>query len=356
MAESDFERTETPTPRRRQEAREQGNVARSPDLTAAISLTVAFLMLYFFGRKLLWGLKRLVEGLLATELTANPTRSDDIGAKASFALRVGLDAVAPLVLCVVAVGLVITIAQVGFMFTIKPLTPDFKKLSPLRGARNLVNRRAAVRLLMSLAKVVVIGLIAASCIMLDMKRIVALSDLESVPMLGAASELVFSLAMKIAAALLILAILDYAFQYWQREQELRMTKQDVREEMKRMEGDPLTKQRRTRVARQLSLQRISQAVPKADVVVTNPTHFAVALRYDGEKMGAPKVVAKGADFMAMRIRQITIAHGVPIVERKELARALYHHVEVGQEVPPQFYNAVAEILAYVYRLSGRRSA
>jgi flagellar biosynthetic protein FlhB len=146
------------------------------------------------------------------------------------------------------------------------------------------------------------------------------------------------------------------FQSWKREQDLRMSKHEVKEEMKRMEGDPLVKQRRTRVARQLALQRIGQAVPKADVVVTNPTHFAVALKYDNQSMRAPKVVAKGADFMAMRIRQLAVANGVPLVERKELARALYRTVEIGQEIPPEFFNAVAEILAYVYRLSGKRSA
>ena len=156
--------------------------------------------------------------------------------------------------------------------------------------------------------------------------------------------------------LLVLGLLDYAFQRWQHEKDLRMSKQEVKEDMKRMEGDPLVKQRRTRIARQLALQRIGQAVPKADVVVTNPTHFSVALKYDSKTMTAPKVVAKGADFLAMRIRQIALANGVPLVERKEIAQALYKSVEVGQEVPPQLYNAVAEVLAYVYRLGGRKTA
>ena len=132
--------------------------------------------------------------------------------------------------------------------------------------------------------------------------------------------------------------------------------EEVKEEMKRMEGDPMIRQRRMRVARQLAMQRIGQTVPQADVIVTNPTHFSIALKYDKSSMGAPKVVAKGADFLAMRIRQIAMANGVPLVERKEIAQGLYRSVEVGQEVPPEFYSAVAEILAYVYRLSGRKSA
>ncbi len=149
---------------------------------------------------------------------------------------------------------------------------------------------------------------------------------------------------------------DYIYQRWQRSRDLRMSKQEIKEEMRRMEGDPQMKARRARVARQLALQRINQSVPRADVVVTNPTHYAVAMQYDSKTMKSPKVVAKGADFLAMRIRQIAMANGIPLVERKAVAQALYKGVEVGQEVPPEFYNAVAEILAYVYRLSGRKTA
>jgi flagellar biosynthetic protein FlhB len=183
-----------------------------------------------------------------------------------------------------------------------------------------------------------------------------IGELEVVQAFGAACELVYALAIKLAALLIVLAIIDYAFQRWKHEQDLKMSKQEVKEEMKRMEGDPLVKQRRARVARQLAMQRVAAAVPKADVVVTNPTHFAVALQYDTKSMRAPKVVAKGADFMAMRIRQIAAVHGIPIIERKPLARALYAGVEIGQEIPPEHYAAVAEILAYVYRLAGRKSA
>ena len=189
-----------------------------------------------------------------------------------------------------------------------------------------------------------------------MPRIISLAGLETKPMFSAAAGLVFSLGVKLALLLLFLAIADFAFHRWQRERDLRMTRQDVKEELKRMEGDPLIRQRRTRVARQLALQRIGHTVPGADVVVTNPTHYAVALKYDSASMHAPKVVAKGADFLAMRIRQLAALHGVPLVERKELAQAIYNTVEVGREVPPQFYNAVAEILAYVYRLGARQTA
>jgi flagellar biosynthetic protein FlhB len=210
-----------------------------------------------------------------------------------------------------------------------------------------------MRFVMSIGKLLIIGAMAAVVVLRDIPSILHLADLDANQILPAAGHLVFLLALKLAVLLLLLALLDYAFQRWQHERDMRMTKEEVKEEMKRMEGDPLVKQRRSRVARQLAMQRLSSAVPHADVVVTNPTHFAVALRYDGQTMQAPKVVAKGADYLAARIRQLAVINGVPMVERKELARALYRDVEVGQQIPPQFYSAVAEILAYVYRLSGR---
>jgi flagellar biosynthetic protein FlhB len=209
---------------------------------------------------------------------------------------------------------------------------------------------------MSLAKTIAIIALAVTVIHGDLPAILMMAELPAMSTFHIASQMVYSLALKMAAALVVLAIIDYMYQRWQHDRDMRMSKEEVKEEMRRMEGDPLVKQRRARVARQLAMQRLGTDVPKADVVVTNPTHFAIALRYDPQTMRAPKVVAKGADFMAMRIRQIAIANGVPLVERKELARGLYKAVDVGQEVPAEFYNTVAEILAYVYRLSGRRSA
>ena len=356
MAENDFERTEAPTPRRREEARQEGNVARSSDLTAASILLASVLLLYLGGRRLMEGMSLLLTRLLMTDPATNPTRPDDIGADVALAGKMLVESMWPLVLGIVVVALAATLGQVGFLFTTKPLQPNFARMSPLRGIKNLVDIRAGVRLVMSLAKIMVIAAVAAVVIAGDIPQIITLAELETKPIFTAAAGLVFTLGVKLGLLLLLLAAFDYAFQKWQRERDLRMTKQDVKEELKRMEGDPLVKQRRTRVARQLALQRIGHAVPKADVVVTNPTHYAVALNYDSKTMKAPKVTAKGADYLAMRIRQLAAAHGVPMVERRELAQAMYKTVEVGQEVPPQYYGAVAEILAYVYRLGGRRSA
>ncbi|MEM6855142.1 MAG: EscU/YscU/HrcU family type III secretion system export apparatus switch protein, partial [Planctomycetota bacterium] len=216
--------------------------------------------------------------------------------------------------------------------------------------------RSGVRLVMSIGKFVLIGAIAGYVIYRDMEKILHLAELSVVQAFIASAQMVFHLAMILAALLIVLALLDYWYQKWQHNKDLMMTKDQVKKEMKDMDGDPLVKQRRARVARQLAMQRMAQAVPNADVIVTNPTHFAVALKYDKDDMQAPKVIAKGSDFMAMRIRQIAAVHGIPLVERKPLARALYAGVEVGQEIPQEHYAAVAEILAYVYRLGGQKVA
>jgi flagellar biosynthetic protein FlhB len=255
-----------------------------------------------------------------------------------------------------AMALVAGFLQVGVLVTFKPLIPKFSKLSPISGFKNLFSMRGLMRLGMSVTKVGIVSAVATVCIKWDMPKVLALIHLDAAALLAAAAGLVWSLAIKIAAVLLILGLLDLAYQKWQNHQEMKMSKQEVKDEFKRMEGDPMIKQRRAQVARQIAMQRLGHDVPKADVIVTNPTHFAVALQYDGSKMAAPKVVAKGADYLALRIRQIAVMHNIPIVERPPLARGLWRAVEVGQEIPASFYAAVAEILAYVYRLGGGRKS
>lgn len=354
MADESGDKTEAPTPRRRQEAREEGNLARSQDLTGGVMLLGAVLLLAAFGERMLQTLLVLVNSMLAGS-GADITRIDDLPRLWAIAGRMGLELAAPVCLGLAVLGVLSGLLQVGFMMSGKPLMPKFSKISPLRGFSQLFSARGGVRFGMSLVKVAAVSTFAVICIQQDLPMLLALIRLDMEPLLAAASGLVWSLALKIAVLLLVLGILDYAYQRWQHEQDLKMSKQEIKEEFKRMEGDPLVKQRRAKIARQMAMQRMAYDVPKADVIVTNPTHFAVALKYDDD-MAAPKVIAKGADYMAMRIRQIAAAHGIPVVERPPLARALYKTVEVGQQIPSQFYAAVAEILAYVYRLSGRKSA
>lgn len=356
MAEDQSEKTEAPTARRQLEARLEGNIPRSPDLAAAATLLAGIMLLQSFGLGIFRGLWNTLEAMLSPGFSSNPTRADDIGPLLYYSMRAIATAAGPMVLGVAAVAFLVSISQVGLVFTTKPLELNFAKLSPFRGLKGLFDTRAGVRTVMSLGKLVLVGTVALSLVGAEMPKIVRLAELAPMALFFAACDMIYTLALRLALFLLFMALVDYGYQRWQHDRDLRMTKQEVKEEMRSMEGDPLIKQRRMRVARQLAMQRIGQAVPKADVIVTNPTHYAVALQYDSKTMTSPKVVAKGADFLAMRIRQLATANGVPLVERKSLAQALYKTVEVGQEVPPQYYGAVAEILAYVYRLSGRKSA
>ena len=347
------EKTEAPTARRLRQAREEGNVARSTDLTAALMLLASIILLYILSTRLFEAMAAVLHRLLSSIDASNPTRSDDLGAIANYLMGLMGWTVLPLLVAIAGVGIMVAASQTGLMLTGKPLVPKFSKINPISGFKRLVDARAAIRLVMSLGKVAIISTVATIMIMAEMQAIAALPMMTLGAATTAAANLTFVLAIKLAALLVILALLDFAFQKYQHTKDMRMTKQEVRQEMKDMDGDPLMKQRRARVARQLAMQRMAQQVPKADVVITNPTHLSIALRYDSDAMRAPKVIAKGADFMAMRIRQIATANGIPLVERKPLARALYSSVEVGEEVPEEHYAAVAEILAYVYRLSGK---
>lgn len=354
MAEtSGQEKTEAPTARRIREAREEGNIARSTDLTAALMLLASIVLLYMLSSRLFEAMAAVLHRLLSSVDAANPTRTDDLGSIANYLMGLMGWTVLPLLIAVAGVGMLVTAGQTGLMLTGKPMMPKFSRINPLSGVKRLADARAAIRLVMSLGKVIIISAVAITIIMLDIDTIAALPMMTLGAATAASAHLTFMLAIKLAALLVILALLDFAFQKYQHTKDMRMTKQEVKQEMKDMDGDPLMKQRRARVARQLAMQRMAQQVPQADVILTNPTHLSIALRYDSDSMRAPKVIAKGADFMAMRIRQIATANGIPLVERKPLARALYSSVEVGDEVPEEHYAAVAEILAYVYRLSGK---
>ncbi|MEM9020087.1 MAG: flagellar biosynthesis protein FlhB [Planctomycetota bacterium] len=354
MAEtSGQEKTEAATPRRRREARQEGNLAKSTDLTAALMLLAGIVLLYLLGTRLMVAMTGTLQAMLLSTHAPNPTRADDLGAIFGYTGHVLAASLLPLLLVLATVGVFASVGQVGLLLTGKPIIPRFSKVNPISGVKRLFDARAAMRLVMSMGKLVVIAGVATVFIILDMDRIAMLPAMAVKPAFALTASMVFWLGIKLSAVLLILALLDFAFQKMQHEKDLRMTKQEVREEMKQMDGDPMMKQRRARVARQLAMQRMAQAVPKADVIITNPTHISIALQYDADTMRAPRVIAKGADLMAMRIRQIAAAHGIPLVERKPLARALYSSAEIGDEVPEEYYAAVAEILAYVYRLSGR---
>lgn len=351
MADDLGERTELPSQRRIEEARQRGQVARSADLTAAIDLVGALVLLVVFGG----GLMRAFSGVLRSVLTSGvelPAFSELVR---EAVVQPAL-AAAPVLLIMLVLGVVANVAQFGLVWTLQPLIPRADRLSPVRGLGNIFGRRNVVRTAVNAAKLGVVGWIGYLCLSGSVEQIAALPLLPATMGMLMTGQLVLKLAAWLLVVLVVVGLVDFLYQRWQHTQDLKMTRQEVQDERRSMEGDPLVKGRRLRMARQIALQRVNQAVPKADVVVTNPTHFSIALEYDADVMRSPRVVAKGADYMAMRIRQVAIAHGVPIVERAPLARALYTSVEVGQEVSPEFYQAVAEVLAYVYRLEQEAAA
>lgn len=353
MAENDGDKTEAPTPRRRQEAREQGNIARSPDVTSAALLLAVLMLLSTTGPRLADALKVLVAQMFSAASLHDFNAQDLFHSVTHAGAQVGW-AMAPLLIGVFVVAIVANVIQVGFYFSPERLAPNLAALSPFKGWSKIFGGGLRPgQFLLNILKIIVLGLVAYSAIKDRLPLILNAQGLrfENCFLLGAATF--YAIVLRMGITLLIIAIIEYGYQRYRIEQELKMTKQEVREEMRRMEGDPKIKQRRRQLALQAHQRRLKKEVPKADVVVTNPTEFAVALQYDQATMHAPRVVAKGQGYIAQRIREIAIEHGIPILERKPLARALYKMVQVGQEIPEQFYSAVAEILAYVYELSGK---
>lgn len=344
------EKTEQPTPRRRQEAREEGQVAHSTDLTAAISLLAGLVALNMLGP----GMYRDMIGLVREMVDVSDIGGGALHVWASRTLWRGASILFPFLALLLVITALGALAQTGFVFTWKRVQPKLENISPTKGVKRLFSLDSVTRTLMGVFKMALIGLVAyvtlAGQLPLVLNAPPGASPGGILNLLGA---VVFTLGLRMALVLLLLGVIDYVYQRYRLEKKLRMTKQEVKDELKRMEGDPLLKQRRRQVQARIAMQRVQTDVPKADVVVTNPTHYAVALRYDESTMAAPHVLAKGRDHLALRIRLVAQSNGVPIVERPPLARSLYATVEVGQQVSPEHYRAVAEVLAYVYQLSGR---
>jgi flagellar biosynthetic protein FlhB len=349
MADDTGEKTEPPTPRRRQEARKKGQIPRSQDLSATVVLLAGLVVLELLGPKIWLTLLQVMRSALGGEFVLSG------GSLASFACGVAVamaKVIWPFLLGLVLAALLVMYAQIGGVLTAEKIKPSLDKINPLSGIKRLFSTRKLVETVMNVGKLLVVSAVAYLTIVQYAGPIINAMTMDHMLLYAMLGDLVFRLGIRLAVVMLVLALIDYAYQRWQQEKELKMSKQEVKEELRRMDGDPVIKRRRRQVQLDLALQRIRSAVPKADVIVSNPTHLAIALQYDPERMHAPKVVAKGADYVALRIRQIAAAAGVPIVERKELVRAMYDVVTVGREIPERFYQAIAEILAYVYELTG----
>ncbi len=351
MAEDSFqEKTEPASDKKREEARRKGKVPRSVELNSAFVLLFGMLILSFGGSALMGGLGNVMRSVLRQSGTTTLTLTNLHGMAAQGALTVGA-ILAPVVLGIMIVGVAVAYVQVGFVYSPEVLRPTLEKVNPLNGIRKiLVSRRSMMELAKSLLKVFLVGLVAWWSIQDVIAESPALVQSDIPGLLGFIGQSAFSVGLRTGLVFMVLAVLDFFYQRFEHEREMRMSKEEVKEETKATEGDPMVKSRVRSIQRRIAYRRMMAAVPKADVVVTNPTHLAVALKYDPEEMRAPTVVAKGADLVALKIKEIALAHDVPMVEDRPLAQALYRSVDIGGEIPEKLFQAVAQLLAYIYRL------
>ncbi len=355
MAEESFqEKTEKATPKKRTKAREEGQVAKSREISSVCVIFVGMMSLLLFGAFIytntLTVMKHSFLAIGTPGLDMDMARCVEI---ANQVIGQFFVIVSPVMAAVFVAALLSNFMQVGFAISVKAIKPKFSKFNPIAGVKRLFGPNSLNEFVKSLWKLAIIGVIAYWTIKNEFKHLVPLADTSVASILIYILKIFFKMFMRAIIAMIFMAAADYAFQKWQFEKKLKMTKQEVKEEHKQTEGDPTVKSRIRSVQYQMARRRMMQEVPKADVIVTNPTHLALALQYESTGMNAPKVLAKGAGAVAQRIKEIAEDHDIPIVENKDLAQSLYKLVDIGDEVPAQFYQAVAEVLAYVYKLKGR---
>lgn len=341
-------KTEKPTSRRLQKAREKGQIARSKEVPAAAILLGMLILLSYFGEDLLGVLESQMRDFLRLRVPAEVNISYLRGILSSIALLMAT-AVVPLMLAAAIIGLAANAAQGGLAVSWEPLGFHFEKLSPRNGLSRVFAKTGLVELGKSLCLLVVVAVISYQVVSQYLLLYPRLVLMDVRQFLHWTALISYQVLIRVAIAMAILSVFDYAFQKHRFMDQLKMTKQEVKEDFKETEGDPLTRGRIRKIQREMARKRMMAAVPDADVVVTNPTHYAVALSYEMEEMEAPKVVAKGVGFLALRIKELAQKHDVPLVENKPLAQTLYKTVEVGQYIPASLYKAVAEILAYVFK-------
>lgn len=344
------EKTEEPTAKRQSDARNKGQVARSQELGTAFVLLGGFFALYQLGAGIYVNITGYMSYILAHPTTEVTTES---------VMRIFIDIVTlfgktalPLMFVIMITGLCVNFMQVGINFTTEPLSLKFENLNPINGFGRIFSKRALVELIKSFLKIGIIGFFIYTYLKEEIPQASKYLYMDLTASIPIISGIIINLVFKVLLVVFVMAVLDYGYQRWQHKQGLMMSKQEVKEEFKQMEGDPQIKGKIKQKQRQMAMSRMMKEVPQADVVITNPTHFAVALKYQ-QGMEAPLVIAKGQDLVARKIKEIAREAGVTIVENKPLARSLFAMVDVGGSVPPELYKAVAEVLAYVYRLKNR---
>jgi len=354
MAEQEGqEKTEVPTEKKRRESREEGQVAFSKELSSAALLAGIVLTLVATSPIILDAMRQLMSQIFRDLAQSEELSIDSIFALSGEILSIILPAFAPFAAVIIFAGIFASVLQVGVHITFKAISPKFNKISPLTGLKRLFSSQSLADFLKSMAKLIIVGFVGYLTYIDKITELNGLSVSTPESILIYNFTVVAEVAGKIVLALVAIAIFDYFYQRWHHEQQLMMTKQEVKDETKQTEGDPQLKARIRQIQREMSNARMMQEVPKADAVIVNPTHFSVAILYDRDVMTAPEVIAKGADHLALRMRTVARENNVPILERPELARDLYANVEIGDDIPERFYKAIAEILAFVYRLRKR---
>ncbi|WP_139488972.1 flagellar biosynthesis protein FlhB [Brevibacillus dissolubilis] len=346
------EKTEKATPHKRQESRKKGQVARSADIAPAFVVTLIFLLLLIGGSWMFESMLAIMRESLSTYTLweVNPENLGRLTLQLSVA---ALKIVGPILGVSFLIALFANYMQVGVLFSTEPLMMKLEKINPIEGFKRIFSMRSIAELFKSILKISTCCIVAYQVLWSAKDQIPSLALMSVAEILSFAGWLIVKVGIAIGVVLIVLGILDYLYQRYEYEKNLRMSKQDIKDEYKKMEGDPLIKSKIKERQRAMAMRRMMQEIPKADVVITNPTHYAVAIRYVAGEMAAPMVIAKGQDFIALKIREIAKQHHIVTMENKPLARALYSQVEIGQSVPEEMFKAVAEVLAYVYKLRGK---
>lgn len=350
--ENDSEKTEEPTAQRREDFRNQGQVAQSKELATVLMLFGASLLIWMLGRYFFAQLADLFVKSYG-DFIVTAARNGDYKTALLFSGQKMMNVVLPVFGLVFIIGISASLFQIGFLSTSETISPNFEKINPVNGLKKLLSLTAVVEGLKAIIKVSIIGFVVYTIIKSEILKSPFMMNYTIEQLSTYFGDVSFRLIFGVAIAMTFLALFDYGFQRWELEKKMRMTKQEVKEEVKTREGDPHIKARIRRIQRELANKRMMTEIPKADVIITNPTHLAVALKYSAN-LPAPQVIAKGAGAVALRIRELAKEHEIPIVENKPLARTMFKTLKIGQVIPRELFNAVAEVLAYVYKLRRKR--
>ena len=347
------EKTEEATPKKKSEARKKGQVARSKDVGLAITMVTCTLVILLLSSMIVGNLKDTMIYFLQSGMLQDINEMSIKSIVITILLKAGL-CILPVVIPIMIAGIVASLMQTGFLLTGEPLKPKFSKLNPISGFKNMFSKKSFVDLLKNLAVVTVIGFIGFLYVRDNYDKILQISNTYLPSLGGQVQDLVVGIFFQVSLVLVIIAAADYFVQFRFHQKDLRMTKQEIKEEYKQMEGDPQIKSKIKQKQREMATRRMMASVADATVVITNPTHLSIALKYEEGNNEAPKVVAKGADLVALKIKEVAKENDVPIMENKPLARMIYEQVDIDREVPQEMYQAVAEILAMVYKLKNKK--